>query len=297
MPAITQIPEFYPTQYGTNWEFLSQQLESKLREYVTVDTVNGKEKTYNQIGEVAGRLITARSAPTTPQDLALAKRWLRLQGYDSVHYLDEFDSANLGPVVLPTSKIMQAQVTGYHLAIDSVIKTALGGTAYTGETGTTATTFPSGQSIPVNFVPPNTTGLTLAKLIRAKSLLARNEVRDSELIFVHRQQQIDDLLNNVTEVKSSDYAQVKALMDGSVDRFMGFKFVRYEGLDVDAGTGVATCFAYAKSGVVLGLGERKTKMSIRDDLNETIQIRTAYLIGATRLEEEKVVRVYCDEVI
>jgi hypothetical protein len=37
------------------------------------------------------------------------------------------------------------------------------------------------------------------------------------------------------------------------------------------------------------------KISIRDDLNETIQIRTKMLVGATRDQEECVVLVKCDE--
>ena len=38
-------------------------------------------------------------------------------------------------------------------------------------------------------------------------------------------EQLSDLLVNVVEIKSSDYNNVKALVDGVVNRFMGFEFV------------------------------------------------------------------------
>jgi hypothetical protein len=41
--------------------------------------------------------------------------------------------------------------------------------------------------------------------------------------------------------------------------------------------------------------EKQVKIDIRTDLNHSIQIRTVMMLGATRLEEERVVLVYCDE--
>jgi len=72
--------------------------------------------------------------------------------------------------------------------------------------------------------------------------------------------------------------------------------VMTELLTLVTATDVRTCIAYQRDGVALGIGvEKSAKISIRDDLNETIQIRTKMLIGATRKEEERVVLVYCDE--
>ena len=95
MSAIQQIPERYVTEFSTNWMHLVQQKQSRLKEYVTLDTVNGKEKTYNQINEIAMREITSRAGQTTEQDLPLAKRWIREKGYDSVNIFDEFDERRL----------------------------------------------------------------------------------------------------------------------------------------------------------------------------------------------------------
>jgi hypothetical protein len=138
--------------------------------------------------------------------------------------------------------------------------------------------------------------LTLAKLIKAKSILGKNEVgKGEELIFAYTQQQLDDLLHSVEEVKSSDYNAVKALVNGDVDTFMGFKFVRLELLPLNVSTDVRTCFAYAKSGVVLSDAGRKAYMDILPQRSHSLQIRSTTSLGATRLEEKKVVKVFCDE--
>lgn len=300
MAAITQIPEHYITEYATNWEHLVQQKQSRLREYVTLDIINGKEKSYNQLASTTMRAITSRAGATTAQNTATAKRWLRETGYDAVDVFDEFDDDLLGSITLPTSEVIRNHAMAYRRTCDQVIIDALGGTAYTGETGVTATTLPNTQKVAVNFVAPNTTGansgLTLAKLIKAKSILGKNEVDEEDpLILVLSQQQLDDLLNNVTEVKSSDYAQVKALVDGNIDRFMGFKFVRTELCPLNSTTDVRRIYAYAKSGVILGDSGHKVHMDILPTQSHALQVRTVARLGATRREEKKVVEISCDE--
>lgn len=300
MSALSQIPEHYVTQFGTNWDHLVQQKQSRIKSFARLDTITGKEKTYNQMGTTSFNLITTRSGTTNISDIPLAKRWLRPKGYDVATWEDEFDETLLGQIASPTSSIVESMASAYGRLCDSVIISALTGSAYTGEEGTTETVLPSGQKVSVQEKGPGVTpanvGLNLAKLIKAKSILHKNEVDPSdELIIIVSQQQIDDLLNGVTEVKSSDYNAVKALVNGEIDRFMGFKFIRSEQLALNAGTDVRTCVAYAKSGIVLADAGRKVHMDILPSQRHTLQIRTVTRLGASRLEEKKVVEIPCDE--
>ncbi len=300
-PAL-EIPEFFPTQFGTNWEHLLQQEVSRLKETVMVDMdIRGKEKTYNQHGTSSMRKITTRNGKTIASTRDDEKRWLRLDAYDEVTHYDEWDADLLGDIALPTSETVQSHAMAFGRTCDQVIIDAAEGTAYSGETGVTANTVPAGQQVLVAHGGSNE-GLTLGKLIAAKSILGINEAygqnvnRGDQLFIIVSQQQIDDLLEDVTEVKSSDFANVKALVQGEVNEFMGFRFIRTELLTLNSGTDVRTCLAYVKSGIVLGVGaDRSVKTSIRDDLNETLQIRTKARIGATRRMEEKVVTIACDE--
>lgn len=297
--SLTQLPEHYQTDFAQNWDHLVQQgdsrLEGKCKEY----PCNGKERTVSQIGKSKMRLITTRNGQTIPSDSPLAKRWIRLKGYDEVTFIDEFDDVALGELPTPQSEHVQAHSYAAHRTMDEVKIAALEGTAYIGEDGTTAVSLGASQKVAVDYVASGTadsSGLTLAKLIKAKQILDENEVPSEGRVFLYSAQQLADLLNDVEEVKNSNYNDVKALVDGKLDTFLGFEFVRTELLTLDSSTDVRTCIAYHKDGVGYSVGTgRSVKISIRDDLNETIQIRTKMLIGAARLEEERVVLVYTDE--
>lgn len=298
----SELFEFYTTEFSENWMHLVQQDNMRLEGAAIVTTVTGKEKVMNQIGKVTGRKITTRNGKTIPQNHPFAKRWLRTEAFDCVYHEDEWDEQLLGEVSSPRSDVVKAHAKAYFRSADQTIIDALEGSAYVGSAGTDTIALGAGQQVAVNYIYGGTgsaSGLTLAKLIKAKSILGKNEAygqdgnKDDELIMLVSQQQLDDLLHNVDQVSNSDYAAVKALVDGEVNRFMGFKFIRSELLTI--ASDVRTCIAYVKSGVAFASTGHSVRFSIRDDLNETLQIRTKWRHGATRLEEEKVVLVYCDE--
>jgi hypothetical protein len=296
---LSQLPEHFQTDFADNWEHLLQQKESRLEGKVRKATVKGKERQFSQLGKSTMRLITTRNGQTVPSDSTMAKRWVRPVGYDEVTFIDEFDSVALGELPAPESEHVQSHAMAAKRTMDEVIIAGLEGTAYIGETGTTAVDLGNGQKVAVDYVQsgaPANSGLTLAKLARAKMILDVNEVEQEDRYFIHSARQLNNLLVDVIEIKSSDYNDVKALVDGKVTRFMGFDFVMTQLLTLVVATDVRTCIAYHKNGVVLGTGvERSVKIDIRADLNHTVQIRTKILIGAARMEEERVVLVYCDE--
>jgi hypothetical protein len=117
-------------------------------------------------------------------------------------------------------------------------------------------------------------------------------------IIVVSAKQIQDLLRT-TEVTSADYNTVKALVNGDIDTFLGFKFRRVSSslLPYNASTGVRTCFAYVRSGLKLADAGRKVHVDIRADKSHALQIRTVASLGASRMEEKKVVEVAADEVL
>ena len=120
-PAL-EVPEFFPTQFGTNWEHLLQQEVSRLRETVKVDMdIRGKEKTFNQFGTSAMRKITSRNAQTLPSDRDDEKRWLYLDPYDEVTFFDEWDADILGDIALPDSEAVQSHAMAAGRTCDQLI--------------------------------------------------------------------------------------------------------------------------------------------------------------------------------
>ena len=97
-----------------------------------------------------------------------------------------------------------------------------------------------GFVIGANYVASGTaapSGLTLAKLRAARiAMLKLNAIDQDEIIncFV-TSKQIDDLLG-ITEVVGSDFAVRKALVEGNVVTFMGFRFIVCERLPLYNGT-------------------------------------------------------------
>jgi hypothetical protein len=228
---LTQLPEHYQADFADNWEHLVQQGDSRLEGKVRRTTVKGKERTFSQLGKGKMRKITTRNGKTIASDSPMAKRWLRPIGYDEVTLIDEHDHIALGELPAPESEHVKQHAMAAKRTMDEVILAAAEGDAYIGENGTDTVALGSGQKVAVDYMgsaTPANVGLTLAKLVKAKYILDKNEVPMEGRYFVHSAKQLQDLLDNVIEVKSSDYNNVKALVDGTVTRFLGFEFVMTE---------------------------------------------------------------------
>ena len=115
--------------------------------------------------------------------------------------------------------------------------------------------------------------------------------KDIPLYCAVSAEELDDLLGT-TQVTSSDYNTVKALVQGDIDTFMGFKFLGTERLSESSS--VRTCPAWAEDGILLGLGQdAEGKIDERPDKNYSTQVYYSMCIGATRMEEVKVVQIDC----
>jgi hypothetical protein len=300
MPAMKDIPSHFVTEYATNWEHLAQQKLAKTRECVVVDTVNGKEKKYNQMAPSEMDPVTVRAGDTRISDTDLPARWLRPYPLDKAFLFDEWDETFLGEVVLPQSEAIQNHSFAYNRSVDrTVIKAALN-VAYTGEIGVDPTNLPASQTIAVNFVETGTvanSGLTIGKLRQAKFLLDNADVDDEDpRYFAFTAKSLQDLLRT-TEVTSSDYNTIKALVEGQINTFLGFTFKRISSkiMPIDTVTDIRTCVAWARSGIKITDSGRETHIDVRPDKSHALQIRTVAALGGTRMEEVKVVAVLCDE--
>ncbi|GAT35615.1 hypothetical protein TSACC_3686 [Terrimicrobium sacchariphilum] len=296
--ALRSIPEHYVTAYATNWEHLSSQMISRLKGQVAFDTVEGKEKSYSKIGGVQFQRITERAGATRIQDITTSKRWLRPYPFDAAHYEDEWDEKFLGDVSKPDSDVLVEHSAAYGRLADQIILEAAVGTAYTGEIGMTPITLPASQTIAVDFVRTGSaanSGLTLDKLRRAKRILDDNEVPDDEQRTIAvTSAQIEDLLR-YTEVTSKDYNIVQALVDGTLNKFLGFEFKRVSSDIVPKSGNIRSVVFWSRRGIKLSDSGKQSHMDILPTQSHCLQIRSVGLLGATRDEEKKVGVIYCDE--
>lgn len=294
---MAEITTYYETEYSKNWEMLAQQTDSRLGAAVTPTTITGKRRKFNQldVGEMSE--VTERKGDTPDGDSTGVAYWLYRRKFEKVITFDEDDEIQLGTISLPDSDEVASMAAASNRTKDDVIIQAFGATRYIGTDGTTSDSFDTNFSIAVDYVASGSTansGLTLAKIARAKKLLDAAEVEDGERYFAHSAQQLQDMLL-IDKMTSEDYASVKALVEGKVDRFLGFKFVQTERLARNTSTDVRTCFAWHKSGIKFADGGRNVHMDVLPSRRHCKQIRGVYRCGAVRTQNEKVVRIYTDE--
>ena len=290
------IPNHYAQEFATNVELLLQQKGSKLRAYATSDSYIGEQASpVDQVGAVAMQPVTGRFEPMGRVDADTDRRWVLPSDFDLPQLIDSFDKLRL--LTNPESVYVQNAVFAAGRQMDDLIIDAFFGTAKTGKSGSTDTTFPAGQQVAVNFGASGNTGLTVAKLREAKRILMANEVdMDMDPVCcVVTAQQHDNLLAEA-QVISLDYNEKPVLQDGKIRRFLGIDFIHCERLDVD-GSSYRRVPIWAKSGMHLGIwNDITTDISQRKDLKGLPFQSYVYMTaGATRLEEEKIVEVKCSE--
>lgn len=287
-----QITTAFVQQYSSNVQMLSQQMGSLLRGAVDVESVVGKNAFFDQVGKTTAVLRASRHADTPQIDTPHSRRRVSLADYEWADLIDNADKVRL--LIDPTSSYAKAAAAAMGRAMDDVVITALGGTAYTGETGSTSVSLPSGQK---PYSTSQTDGLTIAKLREAKKILDLADVDPSlPRYFVCGPTQINNLLGT-TEVTSSDFNTVKALVQGQLDSFLGFKFIVSNRLKFDAtNTDDRLCYAFTQDAIKLAVGQDVVaRIDERADKSYSTQVYYSMSIGATRMEEEKVVEIACDE--
>jgi hypothetical protein len=282
------VDQHYTTQFTTNWIHRLQQTKQRLASFIEWDTFDGQRKRYDRLGAQNSQLKTERNAPTPIQDVSSDSRWAVRKSYQLANLLDEDDAAKLGTLVLPASDYVKQHAATYHRNSDDILWEAASGSVLTGQDGTTSTPLPDAQKI-----VHGSKNLTLAKLITLNEKFEDADLEDeAPRVLVITASQITSLLNT-TKVTSADYATVKALATGTIDTFMGFKFVKIKRLPKSGN--IRTCVAFAKGSIRGFMGMKKTKISEREDLSYGMQIYSSWHLGAVRVHDESVVTVECDE--
>ena len=140
-------------------------------------------------------------------------------------------------------------------------------------------------------------GLSIGQLRDAREILeaAENEEDDGEFawyIACHAKQR-KNLLEK-TEVTSSDYNTVKALVDGQINTFLGLKFKKTQRLNYSSPDRLVP--VWVKASMKLAFSQDiRTFMDILPERRHSVQVRTEIDVGATRLDEKGVVQILANE--
>ena len=294
----SQVDTAYVYQYRNNVSMLVQQKGSRLRPFVRVEPQNSEFEFYDRIGATDAVEITGRHQDTplvsTPHD----RRRVSLRDYDWADLIDRQDKLKM--LIDPTSAYAMNAVFAMGRKMDDAIIGAAFDTAYSGKTGQTTVSFPAGNQVAVNYVESGSAAngnLTIGKIRRAKEILdAYDNDPDEARIMTCTANSLHSLLRNI-EITSQDYNVVKALVEGKVDTFMGFKFVRTQRLLTD-GSGYRRHIAWVQSKLLLAVSQDPmVDVGPRRDKRNSMQVYVTMGIGATRMDEQGVVEIKVDEAV
>lgn len=282
----------YIQQYANTIYLLAQQMDTRLRGAVMVDSNwTGAAKFYDQYNQDVAQELSTRYADTPTQLPDFRRRMVTPRYFVSSTLEDPKDALQMA--IDPKSTMMQAKMAAFNRTTDDIIISASGGTAYTGQTGTTAVTFPTANKIVFNqFATGN--GLTKAKVLAAKRILDSGEVEVNDRFLSYTAAQLEDLLNT-TEVTSSDYNVVKALVQGELKTWCGFSFLHSERLLTDASSN-RLIYAWQRAALQLAIQKDiEGRVDERADKNYAWQVYMRMCMGSTRLEEARIVQIACTE--
>ncbi len=156
----------------------------------------------------------------------------------------------------------------------------------------------SGTNTVSNDIGGTDTNLNVAKLRAAKKAMdAKNVPAEGRCIIAHANNM--DALLAETEVTSSDFNTVKALVTGEVNTFLGFRFVslgdRDEGgLAID-GSSDRIVYAFHKDAMGLGIGMGQTSRVDYIPEKTSFLVASMFSAGSVAIDAEGITKITCRE--
>lgn len=294
---MAEIEALRQLTYSTNLEMLLQQKGSKFANLCRVDTVSGTKahRMLSQIDSVEVSERTTRAEVIDNTTVNYDGRWVYWKRQHFGTIVDDLDTLQTG--IDPNGMILQSAVSSLARQADDDFLNAFFGTAMTGETGGTSTTFTAGNQVAVTEGVGSATGLNIKKLRAAMKILLQNEVDlDTDQVYIGVSPRQNDELLNFTEVISSDFNKPILGQDGRIRSFLGFNFIVSNRLPTDSNS-----YRRLPVWVPRGMGCANW-INLRTDIRELpnykskpIYIEAETQKGFTRLEENFCVEIKCSE--
>lgn len=259
------------------------QADAVLRNTVRLRT--GVTASTHKFPKIGSGVATARVPQTdvTPLNVTYSQATVTLSDWIAAEYSDIFNQAKVN--FDERAELVQVVGKAIGRRADQLIINAIAASS------TTLTVS--------NDIGATDSNLNVAKLRKAKELMDKGNVPMSDRYLLVHASNLMALLSE-TAVTSSDFNTVKALVQGELDTFLGFKFItigdRSEGGLTGGGTGQdRKVWAWHKTAVGMAEG-----MGIRSEINY-IPEKTSWLVssmlsaGAVAIDAGGIVEITCRE--
>lgn len=294
------IPTHFVEQYTTNVAHLLQIQGGKMRPFVMEDTHEGDSAVpVDQYGAVEMQEVVSRFQPMGRVDAPTDRRWVYPTDYSLPQMVDTFDKLRL--MVDPQGPLSQAAVKATGRKIDQIIFDAFYADARTGRSGGGTEAFDTTNfRVDAAVGAAADTGLNVDKILQAKRLMeeANVDLEQDQAFLAITPRQHEDLLRQ-TQVINTDYfthmGGMPVLNNGRVESFAGVNIVISNLVEDNAS--YRLCPMWVKSGMHLGIWKDVTaRVDDRPDIEGVpYQLYTTLTMGATRLEQGRVIQIECTE--
>jgi hypothetical protein len=257
------------------------QAMSQLRECVRLRTnVEGSTVKFPKVGKGTATLRVPQT-DVTPMNVAFSQVTATMQDWNAAEYSDIFNQAKIN--FEERQELVMACSNAIGRRLDQIVIDALAA---------------SGTSLTIaDSIGGTNSNLNFTKLRTAHTYLNKKNVPSSDRYLVVHANNLSYMLS-VTQATSADFNSVRALVNGEIDTFMGFKWIvlgdRDEGGLSISGTDRKN-YAFHKSAVGLAEG-----IGMRTEINY-IPEKTSWLVntimsaGAVAIDAEGIVELTCDE--
>jgi len=287
----TSINEAWVQSFENRVHHLGQQEVSRARSAVRNRTGKGQIYSFERMAASDMTAYSGRHADTPINNVASSRRNCTVSTWEWGELVDNADLARI--LIDPDSNYMKTAAYAYGRKLDEEIfdamvsdsKTTVG-TGTGGGVGAAAP-FVAGQKI-----GDGTGALTLDDLRGAKRKLDAAEIMGNRYCAVSAKA-LEDLLK-ITEVTSIDYNVVKALVNGELNTYLGFDFIRTElvpGASADNVTGQGTmCWVDSSMGLAIS-DDKFTRVGPDASKKFSNRIYCETTFGVARIEDEGVVLI------
>jgi len=244
-------------------------------------SVEGSTVKFPKIGKGTAT-VRVPQTDVTPMSVTYSQVTATMEDYIAAEYSDIFNQAKVN--FQDRAELVQVVSGAIGRRMDQVVIDALVAASSTNTVS--------------NDIGGTDTNLNVAKLRAAKKAMDAKNVPAQNRVIVAHANNMDSLLAE-TAVTSADFNTVKALVQGEIDTFLGFKFVslgdRDEGgLAID-GSSDRIVYAFHKDAVGLGMGMNQQSRVDYIPEKTSFLVASMFSAGAVAIDSDGITKITCRE--
>ncbi len=311
--STTGYTEAFYNSYTAGYEHVLQERKPQFQGLLREERIEGENESYDFLGTIELTKKQTRFEDIPIEDITHNRRWIKPEWYRKGVFVDKEDDIALHTD--PTGDYIQALAKGAIRKENEVIVAAFFANVDGGKTpGTdtyvlqdalyTTAISAAGRTLAHDVQADFTAGGVSAGLTIEKLILARQALDelyndpDAMLHIAMAPKQGSDLLREA-ETQSIDTNMIRSLVNGVVNEYMGFRFVKTNQIsigssnDVDSDTSVFELPVWSKEGMLFARHQSPIFNVDWLPRPQIWQISARVGMQSIRMDEDKIIKIEC----